>query len=127
MQENQQKQPCLRITLLALGSRVPLCSTSQGWQLHCHVGSPQTPAAKGSDGTVALKWRLQSVIQLDVIGPKAGYVFRYLGRWIVVTTSEPLSHQYLLQQVSVAIQRGNATAILATAESGIISIHYQYI
>ena len=58
MQVNQQKQPCLRITLLALSSRVPL--QSQGGQLPCHVGSPLTPVVEGTDGTVALKWGLQS-------------------------------------------------------------------
>ena len=32
---------------------------SKGWKLHCHVGSPQIPAVKGTDGTVALKWQQQ--------------------------------------------------------------------
>ena len=95
--------------------------------MHCHVGSPQTPAAKGSDGTVAFKWRLQSAIHLGAIGPEVGHFFRDLGRRIVVAASEPLSHQYLLQRVSAAIQHSNAAAILETAERGIISIHYQCI
>ena len=76
---------------------------------------------------MVLNWRLQSAIELGAIGPEAGHFFRDLGRWIVVATSEPLSHHYLLQRVSVVIQRGNAAAILETAERGIISIHYQCI
>ena len=46
------------------------------------------------------------------IGPEAGHFFKDLSRQIAVATSEPLSHQYLLQQVFVAIQRGNAAASL---------------
>ena len=53
-----------------------------------------------------------AVETLDPIGPEAGHFFRDLSRRIVVATSEPLSHQYLLQRVSVAIQRGNAAASL---------------
>ena len=54
---------------------------------------------------------------LGAIGPEAGCFFRDLGRCIAVAISEPLSHQYLYQQVSVVIQRGNAAAILGTAQS----------
>ena len=50
------------------------------------------------------------------IGPAASHIFRDLGRRIAVATSEPLSHQHLLQWVSVAIQHGNAAAILGTAQ-----------
>ena len=53
---------------------------------------------------------------LGAMGPEAGHFFRDLGRRIAAVTSEPLSHQYLLQQVAVAVQRGNAAAILGTAE-----------
>ena len=55
-----------------------------------------------------------AVETLGATGPEAGHFFRDLGRPIAVTTSEPLSHQHLLQRVSVAIQRGNAAAILGT-------------
>ena len=58
-----------------------------------------------------------AVETLSVIGPEAGHFFRDLGRWIAVAISEPLSHQYLLQRVSVVILRGNAAAILGTAQS----------
>ena len=51
-----------------------------------------------------------------VIGPEAGHFFRDLGRQIAVATSDPLSHQYLLQHVAVAVHRGNAVAVLGTAE-----------
>ena len=40
-----------------------LSAQSQEWQLHCHVGLPQTSTVKGADGTVALKWQLQSACQ----------------------------------------------------------------
>ena len=48
---------------------------------------------------------------------EAGHFFRDLGRQIVVAISEPLLHQYLLQQVAIAVKRGNVSAILRTAES----------
>ena len=57
-----------------------------------------------------------AVEALGVIGPEVGHFFRDLGRWIAVATSEPLSHQYLLQRVFVAIQRGNAAAIYWTVQ-----------
>ena len=64
------------------------------------------------------------------IGPEAGHIFRDLGRWIAVATSEPLSHQYLLQWVFVAIQHGNAVAILGTlllSASSMILSHFLHI
>ena len=53
---------------------------------------------------------------LGVMGPEAGHFFRDLGRRIAAATSDPLSHQYLIQRVAVAVQRGNAAAVLGTAE-----------
>ena len=57
-----------------------------------------------------------AVETLGAMGPEAGHFFRDLGQRIAAATSEPLSHQYLLQRVAVAVQRGNAAAILGTAE-----------
>ena len=57
-----------------------------------------------------------AVETLGAMGPEAGYFFRNLGRRIAAATSEPLSRPYLLQRVAVAVQRGNAAAILGTAE-----------
>ena len=57
-----------------------------------------------------------AVETLGVMGPEAGHFFRDLGRRIAAATSDPLSHQYLLQRVAVAVQRGNAAAVLGTAE-----------
>ena len=55
-----------------------------------------------------------AVETLGVMGPEAGLFCQELGRRIAATTSDPLSHQHLLQRVSVATQRGNAAAILGT-------------
>ena len=57
-----------------------------------------------------------AVETLGAMGPEAGHIFRDLGRRIAAATSELLSYQYLLQPVAVAVQRGNAAAILGTAE-----------
>ena len=40
--------------------------------------------------------------------------FWELGRQIRDESGEPLAYQYLLQRISVPIQRGNAAAVLGT-------------
>ena len=57
-----------------------------------------------------------AVKTLGAMGPEAGHFFRDPGRQIAAATLEPLSHQYFLQLVAVAVQRGNVAAILGTAE-----------
>ena len=50
-------------------------------------------------------------VAVETLGPigEEGRVFlKELGRRIAATCFEPLSYQYLLQRVAVAIQRGNA-------------------
>ena len=54
------------------------------------------------------------------MGSEADHFFRDLGRWIAAATSDPLSHQYLLQDVAVAVQRCNAVAVLGTAERDLV-------
>ena len=44
-----------------------------------------------------------AVETLGAMGPEAGHFFRDVGRWIAADTSKPLSHQYFLQQVAVAV------------------------
>ena len=53
---------------------------------------------------------------LGVIGPDSLAFLHDLASRIWKDTMEPLALQYLLQRLSVAIQRGNATAICSTAE-----------
>ena len=50
-----------------------------------------------------------------VFGPEAASFFGELGRRIRAETGEPRSLQFLLQGISVAVQRGNAAAVLGTA------------
>ena len=49
-----------------------------------------------------------------VFGPQAHAFFRELSRHIKEETGEPLSLHYLHQRIAVAIQRGNAAAVLGT-------------
>ena len=56
---------------------------------------------------------------MGVMGPEAGHFFRDPGRRITAATSDPLSHQYLLQGMTIAVQRGNAAAVLEVAEKGL--------
>ena len=53
-----------------------------------------------------------------VFGPQAHAFFRELGRRIKEETGEPLSLHYLHQRIAVAIQRGNAAAVLGTSPPG---------
>ena len=50
-----------------------------------------------------------------VFGSEAQMFFRKLGRRIRDESGEPLAYQYLLQRISVAVQRGNAAAVLGTS------------
>ncbi len=58
-----------------------------------------------------------AVESLGVLGPEARFFFLDLGRRLMDTTLEPLSHYFLLQRVAVAVQRGNTAAVLGTLES----------
>ena len=50
-----------------------------------------------------------------VFGSEAQMFFRELGRRIKDESGEPQAHQYLLQRISVAVQRGNAAAVPGTS------------
>ena len=49
---------------------------------------------------------------LGVFGPEARSFIKDLGHCIANTTLEPLSPHHLWQRIAVAVQRGNAAAIL---------------
>ena len=51
---------------------------------------------------------------MGVFGKEAEAFFIELGRRIREETGEPLSFHYLLQRIAVAVQRGNAAAVLGT-------------
>ena len=55
-----------------------------------------------------------AVESLGVFGPDARSFLQNLGRRLRETISEPSSYHHLLQRVSVALQRGNAAALLGT-------------
>ena len=52
-------------------------------------------------------------------GPEARFFLKEMGRRLHMKTGEPLSHQYLLQRISVAIQRSNAAAVLGTCKTNL--------
>ena len=54
---------------------------------------------------------------LGVPGDEALSFFHDLGQRIAVATAEPRSFQFLMQRLSVAIQRGNAACIIGTVTS----------
>ena len=49
-----------------------------------------------------------------VLGEAAVDFTRDLGRRLCKATGEPRSREFLLQRISVAVQRGNAAAVLGT-------------
>ena len=48
------------------------------------------------------------------MGTEATYFFNELGRRMADTTEEPRSKLFLLQRISVALQRGNGACVLGT-------------
>ena len=52
-----------------------------------------------------------------VPGDEALAFFRDLGQRIAVAAAEPRSFQFLMQLVSVAVQRGNAACIVGTVQA----------
>ena len=50
-----------------------------------------------------------------VLGPEASNFLQEQGQRIRKDSGEPLLHSYLLQQIAVAVQRGNAAAVLGTS------------
>ena len=55
-----------------------------------------------------------AVEALGVFGPEAHSFLQALGHRIANATQDQLSNHYLRQGISVAVQRGNAAAILGT-------------
>jgi len=54
---------------------------------------------------------------LGAVGESAFDFFRELGRRIASSTAEPRSFSFLMQRLSVAVQRGNAACVTGTAPS----------
>ena len=49
---------------------------------------------------------------------EARSLFKDIGRYITTATRDPHSHEYLVQRIAVAVQRGNTAAVLGTISSG---------
>jgi hypothetical protein len=60
-----------------------------------------------------------AVETLGPLGDEASKFFRDIGNRIATATSEQRSHQFLMQRLSVAIQRGNAACVLGTVHFGV--------
>jgi hypothetical protein len=67
-----------------------------------------------------------AVETLGALGDEAAAFFRALGQRIATNTGEPRSCQFLLQRLSVTVQRGNAACILGTLPSsrGLDAVFY---
>ena len=50
-----------------------------------------------------------------VFGPEAREFIKEVAKCVKLVMKEEKAHSYLLQQISVAVQRGNAAAILGTS------------
>ena len=62
-----------------------------------------------------------AVESLGVCGLEAQSFFQDLSRRLKDSTSEPLFHYYLMQWISVAVQRDNTAAILGTLHTSLAS------
>ena len=59
-----------------------------------------------------------AVETLGAFGREAQSFLREVSHRIASSTGDPQSHQFLLQRVSVAVQRGNAASILSPSMAG---------
>jgi hypothetical protein len=71
-------------------------------------------SAKYSSLSALYKFTPIAVESLGAFGDEALAFFKDLGRRIAAVTAEPRSSQFLLQRLSVAVQRGNAACIVGT-------------
>ena len=58
-----------------------------------------------------------AVETLGALGDEAIALLRDIGQRIAAVTGEPRSHQFLMQRLSVTLQRGNAACVLGTVTS----------
>ena len=67
-----------------------------------------------------------AVETLGALGEQAYAFFRDLGHRIAAVTTEPRSFQFLMQRLSVTVQRGNAACVLGTvpASRGLDELFY---
>jgi len=67
-----------------------------------------------------------AVETLGALGDEASIFFRDIGQRIATVTGEPRSYQFLMQRLSVSVQRGNAACVLGTVPSahGLDDIFY---
>ena len=87
--------------------------------------SPVTAGAAASEAEVKKQTKYRSlshdyifvavgVETSGALGQQATQFLKDLGRKLIAATGEPRSSSYLLQRISIAIQRGNSASILAT-------------
>ena len=55
---------------------------------------------------------------LGALGREAQSFLREVAHRIKTSTGDPRSHQFLLQRVAVAVQRGNSASILGSSSVG---------
>ena len=59
-----------------------------------------------------------AVETLGVFAVEARSLFKDIGWRITMATQDPRFHEYLVQRIAVAVQRGNVAAVLGTISSG---------
>ena len=55
-----------------------------------------------------------AVETMGVLGPRTKALLRDLGRWVTQTSGEEAATTYLVQRLSVAVQRGNCASVMGT-------------
>ena len=96
-------------------------------QLNLSVRSPSA-VANDAESRKSSKYRSLSAMYcfvpvavetLGALGEEASAFFSELGHRIAAVTFEPRSHQFLLQRLSVAVQRGNAACVIGTVPASV--------
>ena len=101
------------------------CCDTAASHIGAAVSESGAVAAKAEDNKVSKYRHLDACYRFvpvavetcGTFGPQAGEFFRELGRRVRRATFEPNAYQYLVQRISVAVQRGNATSVLGSLGS----------
>ena len=98
------------------------CDTFAASNIHTAVTEPGAVAAHAENIKVSKYSHLDSsylfvpmaVETCGAFGPNAQDFLRDLGRRVKTATLEDNAYQYLVQRISVAVQRGNAASVLGS-------------
>jgi hypothetical protein len=109
------------------GTLPALTRTLAAGHLNCAVVGPGAVVTrqpcqndvKPSSTTLLYRFVTVAVQTLGALGDAAIALLRDIDQRIAAVTGEPRSHQFLMQQLSLTVHRGNAACVLGTVTSNL--------